>query len=210
MITKVKTYVHMPNATECGIGNTHDCYLRITKEVLEKEIFTVGEKNQFTLTNNGSQFTFNVTNGREIRVNKFGKVFSDNNVEVGDEIVFQIVFFDNSEPIKKFSIIKHNKAVFHKLSQGYEIIYPEKIERLLEERSSVINVYQENTVTNLHINYLLTRKKRADSPIETDYYSVDFAPTYSSYAYVAIYLDEKIPRLAPLQKLYSEVVYEVE
>ena len=42
-MTKITQYVHRPNSTELGLGNTHECYMLVGTDIDMSDIFPPGE-----------------------------------------------------------------------------------------------------------------------------------------------------------------------
>ena len=41
-LTRITQYIHRPNATEIGLGNTHECYMLVGTDVDMSDIFPLG------------------------------------------------------------------------------------------------------------------------------------------------------------------------
>ncbi|MBO7440116.1 MAG: hypothetical protein J6U21_10615 [Bacteroidales bacterium] len=110
------------------------------------------------------------------------ELFSDYNVCQGDEIVITKV--DNNSGTKRYiNVKKYDRVVLKKDANGVEIINIERLnDYLVGEKEYTIEV---NNVGTIKIAFNVARKKRSDSPNETDFYNVtiDRLPTLENGTY---------------------------
>jgi hypothetical protein len=120
------------------------------------------------LKNGGIISTVHITDGGEYRINGLGDFYRANNANAGDEIIFE-------RRGNQFYINLHSKTniiVFQKNSKGFEVL---NIDRL--KGSKFDNVIYNGEIGNLDIEFKVSDKKRSDSPINTDFYTLKYKNT---------------------------------
>ena len=89
---KIQQFIKSLNNTEIGKGGTHECYVLVSKKVENiGNIFDPANHRPtfINLKNGGIVDSVHITSGREFRINGLGDFYRDNNVNAGDEIVFE-------------------------------------------------------------------------------------------------------------------------
>ena len=170
--TKIIQYIHRPNMTELGQGNTNDNYLLVDAKTDMSGVFPPGE--DVTVFNSAlkTSYVLKSSKSNEFRINQLGNVYRDFNVKPGDEII--ITHFDSDGEIKNYiSVRNFNRIVVSANGNGSEIM---NIDRLAEfsngERTYSFFVNADGVEKEMTISFLGARKKRIDSPSQTDYYNV--------------------------------------
>ena len=174
---KIQQFIKSLNNTEIGKGGTHECYVLVSKKVENIEnIFdsTNYQPSFINLKNGGKVDRVHITSGREFRINGLGDFYRNNNVNAGDEIVFE----RQDDGVKTEFFInlntKENTIIFQKNSRGFEVLNSDRLDLLLSA-----NRYQDKVSYNgssglFVIEFKESSKKRSDSPSETDFYSITF------------------------------------
>ena len=93
-MTKVIRYIHRPNLTELGMGNTHDKYMVGQDQELSiifPEGVSVGLQDIYT----GKTYSlYSKRENNEYRVKRMGDIYDDYHMDPGDEI--EITVIDNN------------------------------------------------------------------------------------------------------------------
>jgi hypothetical protein len=168
---KILQFIKSLNNTELGKSGTNETYVLVSKNVKGIEnLFDNSNRNPslINLKNGGVISTVHITMGGEFRINGLGDFYRANNASAGDEIIFERR--DNQFYININS--KTNTIVFQKNSKGFEVL---NIERLAV--SSFDNVIYNGLSGKLDIEFKVSDKKRSDSPINTDFYTLKFNNT---------------------------------
>lgn len=170
----VKQYLHRPNSTELGMGNTHETYLLVKAEHDVKDMFP---NNMLVSVNDifsSKSYTLKSAFGREFRINQMGEIYRDYNVRPGDEIILSFIRSDNL--VSRFlQVKKYNRVVFITSSRGSEIINIERLRKYeVGNRCYEISWECHGINHNIVIQFLESRKKRQDSPNSTDFYTIKY------------------------------------
>ena len=174
--TKIIQYVHRPNRTELGQANTHETYLLVDAKTNLSDVFPMGVDTEVKDIKTGKNYSLKSSggNGSEFRINQMGPIYRDYSVMPGDEIT--ITHFERNGEIKNVISVKtFNRVVISIDGKGVEIINIERLENYLigDREYSLLANYQGKDAI-LKIVYLESKKKRLDSPTETDYYGISF------------------------------------
>ena len=170
--TKLIQYTHRPNTTELGMGNTHETYMLINTNTDLSGIFPPSIEVKVRDAVSGKHYSLKSSNGREFRVNQMGDLYRDYNVNPGDEIVITKIESENASDIC-VNIKQYQRVVLLVGSNGTEIVNLDRLNSYsIGNRTFRINVSDRGNQNTLAISFKESRKKRADSPNMTDYYSV--------------------------------------
>lgn len=174
---RVQQFIKTLNNTEIGKGGTHEFYVLVSKKV--KEIENIFDSlNHYpifhNLKNGGVIENIHITAGREFRINGLGDFYRLNNVNAGDEIIFERR--DEGERTEFFLNLKtkHNSIIFQKNSAGFEVLNSDRLNVLLTNQQYVTEVFYNEILGNLLVEFKESSKKRSDSPIETDFFTIKF------------------------------------
>lgn len=170
--TRLSQYTHRPNATELGMGNTHETYMLISADTDLSHIFPPSQEVKVRDMASGKGYVLKSANGREFRVNQMGELYRDYNVLPGDEIVITKIEKNDASDIF-VNVRQFARTVFMVGSNGSEIINIDRLEKYLTG-NKVYNVLisDRGNTNRLSISFRESRKKRQDSPGTTDYYNV--------------------------------------
>lgn len=165
-------YIHRPNATELGQGNTHETYMLINSKVDLTSIFPIGIEVEVTDVTTKNIYRLRSASGREFRVNQLGEYYRDKQAMFGDEIVFTCII-ENGKKAIFIDYKKRNAVAFNSYKYGYEVV---NIDRLASYQTTP-KVYTLQTEYNgengeLQIAFEKNDKKRSDSPDFTEFYSL--------------------------------------
>ncbi len=170
--TKLIQYTHRPNMTELGMGNTHETYMLINTNTDLSGIFPPSIEVKVRDVVSGKHYSLKSSEGREFRVNQMGDLYRDYNVNPGDEIVITKIESENTSDIC-VNIKQYQRVVLLVGSNGAEIVNLDRLNSYnIGNRTFRINVSDRGNQNTLVISFKESRKKRADSPNTTDYYSV--------------------------------------
>jgi hypothetical protein len=174
---KIQQFIKSLNNTEIGKGGTHECYVLVSKKVKNIEnIFDPAnlQPTFINLKNGGILDSVHIKSGREFRINGLGDFYRNNNVNAGDEIVFERQ--DNGTKAEFFINLntKENTIVFQKNRRGFEVLNSDRLDLLMSA-----NRYQDKVSYNgssglFVIEFKESAKKRSDSPDETDFFTITF------------------------------------
>ena len=172
-MTKITQYVHRPNSTELGLGNTHECYMLVGTDIDMSDIFPPGEDVLVHDTVSQKEYTLKSSNYREFRINQMGEIYRDYKVAPGDEIVINQIKKNDCSDIS-FTVKNYHRVVLLVRKRVAEIT---NIERLKPYEKDInkyeVNIYDRGKQDILQISFNGAKQKRADSPNTTDYYNVN-------------------------------------
>lgn len=204
-MTKIIQYIHRPNNTELGKGNTHENYLLIGKDYDLADIFPNGMDIALEAVDSGKEYTVRAAVGNEFRINQFGQLYRDYNVCEGDEIIITVVDNSNSRNYN-IRVNKYNRLLLSQGSKGCTVGNIERISDLGDKINGyVLNATMNDVEGTLEIIFDEAKAKRSDSPDLTDYYSVSFdgkpLPTGTYYYDINEVIIEKFEKAN-----YNEVI----
>lgn len=162
---KVVQVIKKLNNTELGKGGTHDTYVLIPSELNISDIFDTPDV-PVTFTDKVTQEGISVRNtvGREKRIVGLGDYYRANNLSAGDEIIFERREITGQSEyyigVRKYLDL----LAFRKLEDGYEILTPERIDRIVKAT--------ELMERRIEVNFMGMARKRYDSPESTAYYDI--------------------------------------
>ncbi len=165
---KVVQVIKKLNNTELGKGGTHDSYVLVPNEMDITDVFVkLGESVSFVDKNTAEEVVIRSTYGREKRIVGLGQYYRNHDLSAGDEIMFERrkigVRTEHFVCVKK----QEDTLSLQKSKNGFEILTPERVERFQK--------LANDAGLTLEIRFLVSKKKRNDSPDSTDYYDVFFS-----------------------------------
>lgn len=174
---KIQQFIKSLNNTEIGKGGTHECYVLVSKKVENiVNVFDAAnlQPTFINLKNGGTVDSVHITSGREFRINGLGDFYRSNNVNAGDEIVFERR--DNGAKTEFFINLntKKDTIIFQKNSRGFEVLNSDRLDQLISDNSYQGEVNYKSRSGLIVIEFKESAKKRSDSPDETDFYSISF------------------------------------
>ena len=172
-MTKITQYVHRPNSTELGLGNTHECYMLVGTEIDMSDIFPPDEDVLVHDAVSQKEYTLKSSNYREFRINQMGDIYRDYEVVPGDEIVINQIKKNDCSDLS-FTVKNYYRVVLLVRKGLAEIT---NIERLKPYEKGInkyeVNIYNRGKQDILQISFNGAKQKRVDSPNITDYYNVN-------------------------------------
>mgnify|MGYP002623242206 CR=1 FL=1 len=170
--TKLIQYIHRPNATEIGMGNTHETYMLIGADTDLSALFPPSVDVKVRDSLSGKNYYLKAANGREFRVNQMGELYRDYNILPGDEIVITRIekglSFDVVVNVKQYQ-----RVVMNVSSKGTELVNISRLDPYsVGNNSFEIRVSDRGNLNTLKISFKGAFNKRNDSPTTTDYYDV--------------------------------------
>ncbi len=179
IMTKIAQYIHRPNLTELGMGNTNDKYL-VCPESEAKVFFPEGEETiVYDEDSDNTYILYSKTENNEFRVKRLSDIFDNYQMDPGDELIF--TRYEENGSVKITVRVNECGRIF--LNQGkrengfikdFEIINLERFPGFSKD-TLYDNYYTYMGVEHhLEISFSQNRSKRADSPQTTDFYTVKF------------------------------------
>lgn len=172
---KIQQFIKSLNNTELGKGSTHEYYVLVPSKINIQKIFDPHNENppfhdfiSGKIKNDLAQLSL----GREARIKGLGPYYRENNVNAGDEIIFErrdegghTSFFINLN-------CKPNSISFQKNTKGFEALNIDRLEPKLNNGVFESEVFYLGHKCHLRIDFKVSSKKRNDSPIYTDFYDI--------------------------------------
>ncbi len=162
---RIVQFVKKLNNTELGKGGTHDTYVLVPNELDLSDIFPKkGQTVVFTDRATEGLVAARITIGREKRIVGLGQYYRAKGLSAGDEIIFEKRTLLGQDTF--FVSVRQNvdRLVFQKSRHGFELLTPERLFRFLKEA--------EAAGAQVEIPFLGAKKKRNDSPEDTEYYDI--------------------------------------
>jgi hypothetical protein len=170
--TKLTQYIHRPNITELGMGNTHETYMLINTDIDLSNMFPPSSEVKVRDLQSGKYYALKSAIGREFRVNQMGELYRDYNVLPGDEIVITKIEKGGAFDIC-VNVRQYNRIVLLVGSYGVEVVNIKRLEKYaIANQSYKINVTDRGIQNTLIISFKEIRRKRSDSPNYTEFYNV--------------------------------------
>jgi len=204
-MTIIYQYMHRPNNTELGKGNTHETYLYIPTKVDLTDMFPPGE--EVTVYDSGTRATYQLKSAshKEFRVNQLGEFYRNNEVKEGDEVWITKVVKGDHEFIS-IKVAKYNRVIIDVNNNGATI---GDITRLSSYGTKTngysIQIQYHGKTSKMFISFASVRKKRADSPDTTDHYNITLDTHSLGKGSYMLDLDTK--KLLDFQKCSYNVIY---
>ena len=166
---KLTQIIKKVNNTEIGAATTHETYVLVTQNLIVEDVFEELEKQYpFVCKQNGKTYLIRLTSGRERRIVGLGPFYSDVKIEAGDEVLFEKIEKNGSDPEYYISVKKFDdNIVLIKKKIGFEVLTPNRL-KLLTPNSYIV---QDGIRKPFKIVFKESKKKRADSPDKTNFYS---------------------------------------
>ncbi len=172
-------YVHRPNMTELGMGNTHDRYLVGPEDKL-KQLFPLGVYTKVHDVYSQKIYTlYSKLENNEFRIKLLGDICDDYQLEPGDELVF--TRYESKDDIKTtLQVIECGRIFLNpgKRDSGkikdFEIVNIEKLPRFNKNTKYSSEYSFLGEKHKIEIEFSETRHKRADSPVLTDFYFIKY------------------------------------
>lgn len=170
--TRIIQYIHRPNKTELGQGNTHEAYMLIDSKTDVSDLCPPGVEVLVTDPLKKRTYRLKSAKGNEFRVNQMGPIYRDYDIKPGDEII--LTQYKKGEDVKNIlSVNTYNRVCINTKGEESEIV---NIDRLLPfsigERKYTFPIMDNDVEKHVEIEFLISKKKRSDSPSETDYYKI--------------------------------------
>lgn len=203
---KIKSFVKRLNATELGLGATHDAYIAIPSEVdlsfmleHQKVLNPINRYSGGLYKPDGSDFKYVQTgqNNQE-RISGLGEFYVQTDAKVGDEILIEKIE-NNSGAVQYYIDLRHRHAIVFQVNsiKGKRCvdILPND---LIEDYANGVN-YDFDVIYNgayhiLEVKFLAEAKKKITSPCATKFYDLlidgeSILPGYSYQEYIELVTD---------------------
>lgn len=210
---KIKQFVKSLNNTEIGKGGTHEYYVLVSKKAPNIEnIFDPSncKPTFFNLKNGGIVNSVHITKGGEFRINGLGDFYRNNNVNAGDEILFERRDTIDSTEFYIDLNIKLNIITFQKNSKGFEVLNIDRLTRKMSDRTYELKGFFNGDLQNIKIEFKESSRKRSDSPEMTDFYDIivsdkNILNEFKSNDFLIL---EELPKQSTLKKIVVWQKYE--
>ncbi len=200
METIIRQYVHRPNTTELGLGNTHETYLLVNSNIDLTNMFPPNSEVKVEDTITHKLYTLMSVKDREFRVNKMGEIYRDYEVKPGDEIQFTQI--EKPELSKLyFFVSQYNRVVLSVDKKGVELSNEDLLKEFSdnEDRCYKLTVYYRGDSMELIIKFRGSEKKRFSN--ETDFFDATLNNvSLTSGTYYLTISDKSKSTLADLPK----------
>ena len=229
--TKIIQYIHRPNMTELGLGNTHETYMLVDSKTNMSDVFPPGIETAVEEMSSGQFYQLKSAKGSEFRVNQMGPIYRDFQVKPGDEII--ITHYEADGEIRNvLSIKNYNRICLSSNGERTEIVNFDRLLPYKQENGSYqLSINDSGISKRVTISFLESRKKRSDSPNETDYYRVTLdgmplqngkyyltigddstlIPSLSKSEFNKVYLDDsfgsKLIKKSPIRETNKQIIY---
>lgn len=178
-MARILQYIHRPNMTELGMGNTHDRYIVGPVDKL-KQFFPLGVTiDVVDVYSNKKYSLYSKFENNEFRIKLMGDICDDYHMEPGDEVIF--IRYESQEGIKTTLQIIECGRVFlnpgkreNGVIKDFEIVNIEKLPRFSKESKYSSEYSFLGEKHQIEIEFSETRRKRTDSPVLTDFYTVRY------------------------------------
>lgn len=172
---KIQQFIKKLNNTELGKGNTHEYYVLVPSNLDIEVIFDERNRNPLffdKVSNKIRQNLAQLTVGRESRIKGLGPYYRENDLCAGDEIVFERRDFEGRTEFYVDLNIKQNIITFQKNSKGFEVLNLDRLISTIKDNKYYTKAYYNNKLCDVLIEFKEAFKKRADSPVTTDFYDI--------------------------------------
>lgn len=173
MMNTIIQYIHRPNNTELGKGNTHECYLLVKSEIDSsvEELTPSGREVEFKDMQSDSSWRLKASKGREFRINQMADLYRTYGVEYGDEVILHKHLI-NGETFRYVSVKSANAIGLYNMNRNGDFeVY--NIDKCPEIRNGIeFKVLYDGETKDLKIVFFESRRKRSDSPFSSDIYRV--------------------------------------
>ena len=203
---KIIQYVHRPNNTELGKGNTHETYMLIPTNYDVTSIFPISVDTKVVDKEKGKSYYLKSAFSREFRVNQMGEIYRDYNVSQGDEIVITSIS-NLGVKTNLLTVRKYNRVIIAVTDKGATLGNEERLQQYItNEKQFSVQIYESGNYKQLDIIYEGSKKKRQDSPVESDFYSVTIGGVPLPNGVYYLTLSEEKISLSTLPKCeYNEI-----
>lgn len=163
---KIVQIIKRVNNTELGKGTTHETYILVPNDLDISDIFPqAGVEYIFFDKYSGKKYTLRNTVGRESRIVTLKQYYKDTNLCAGDELVLERQIKKDISTWLIYTKKHADNLVLQKSRYGYEILTPDRKTSFLTAAKAI--------GVNISIEFSQSRKKRSDSPYETNFYDVN-------------------------------------
>lgn len=194
---KIQSFVKRLNATELGLGATHDAYIAIPSEVdlsfmLEHQqvLYPINRYSGGLYKPDGSEFKYVQTgqNNQE-RISGLGEFYVQTGAKVGDEILIEKI--ENKSGIAQYYIdLCHRHAIVFQVNsirgkKCVDILPNDLIEKYANGVNYDFEVIYNGASHFLEVRFLEEAKKKKTSPKATKFYDllIDGGSILSGYSY---------------------------
>ena len=171
----IQQFIKSLNNTELGKGNTHEYYVLVPSVIDINKLFDESNTNpEFydLMSKSKRKDLAQLSVGRETRIKGLGPYYRENNVNAGDEIIFE----RRDENGKTDFFINLNRKPFCisflKNTKGFEVLNMDRLEPKLVDGKYKSEVLFQGNKSRLIIEFKESSKKRQDSPAPTDFYDI--------------------------------------
>ena len=147
--TKIIQYIHRPNMTELGLGNTHETSLLVDSKTDMSKVFPLGKDTIVEDILMGKSYVLRSAKPSEFRINQMGPIFRDYNVMPGDEIV--ITHYDiDGEISNVLSVRNYDRVCLSANGDRTEIVNFERLQRFLQNDRKPVHHSGPQILSGIH------------------------------------------------------------
>lgn len=194
---KIQSFVKRLNATELGLGATHDAYIAIPSEVdlsfmleHQKVLNPVNRYSGGVYKPDGSEFKYVQTgqNNQE-RISGLGEFYIQTGAKVGDEILVEKIEHDSGSVQYYIDLCHRHAIVFQvnsiKGTRCVDILPNDLIEKYANGDNYDFQVIYNGSPHSLEVRFMVEAKKKKTSPKATKFYDllIDGESILSGYTY---------------------------
>lgn len=183
---KIEQFIRKLNNTELNNQNTNDAYVRISKEIqnsvpqdffedLDSNLVTVLNKKTKTQVDNWIRYQFYPSND-EYRIANLSSIYKSYLASPGDYVYIEKIQIENKIHYEIYMKTYDKICMkYSKSNLAFEILNESHVSEMdiLEKN---INLKYNGVLFQSKICFSHTKKKRADSPFESRYYTIDDLP----------------------------------
>lgn len=194
MSIKIETFIRKLNNTELDSQSTNDAYVRVSREIQDfipatffteleskkcKILIKYNQKKDLFPTNKWLRYQFYPANG-EYRIVSLTEIYDKYSPSAGDYIIIEKkTIIEDGSYHYEVSMRKYDKISmkYNKKGDFFEILnLNEVVDKNILEKE--INLKFEGEDFASKISFALSKKKKKNSPKETNYYNILNLPNY--------------------------------
>ena len=200
---KIQSFIKRLNATELGLGVTHDAYIAIPSDVdlsvmleNQKVLHPVDKASGYSYTPSGSEFKYVQTGqNNQKRISGLGEFYASRDAKVGDEILVEKVQRKSGTVEYYIDLIHRNAIVFQvnsiKGRKCVEILPNSLIEGYANGKDYAFRVNYKGIELDLLVEFIEETNKKKTSPQPTKFYDLlidgkSIMPEYNYQEYIEI------------------------
>lgn len=184
---QIEQFIRKLNKTELNAQNTNDAYIRISKDIqkgvpedffkeLDSNNIKVIDKKTKSKVDNWVRYQYYPSN-KEYRVVNLSSIYKSYNASPGDLVYIEKIQANSSTHYEIYMktfvkvCLKYSKS-----NKAFEILNESEVLQMgILDQDLTLNTQSQEIESK--IQFSASKKKRADSPTETRFYTIDNLPT---------------------------------